>query len=87
MKTKEHYKEEMKKDKKIILWEVKSFPEAKNVRAGKGKMKNALKMNKPMVTNKIKRGKTREPLGRNCRRTLSLWKNKRQHTWNFYAKR
>ena len=26
MKTKEHYKEEMKKDKKIILWEVKSFP-------------------------------------------------------------
>ena len=26
MKTKEHYKEEMKKDKKIILWEVNSFP-------------------------------------------------------------
>ena len=26
MKSKEHYKEEMKKDKKIILWEVKSFP-------------------------------------------------------------
>ena len=25
MKTKEHYKEEIKKDKKIILWEVKSF--------------------------------------------------------------
>ena len=24
MKTKEHYKEEMKKDKKIILWEVNS---------------------------------------------------------------
>ena len=24
MKSKEHYKEEMKKDKKIILWEVKS---------------------------------------------------------------
>ena len=25
MKTKEHYQEEIKKDKKIILWEVKSF--------------------------------------------------------------
>ena len=34
MKTKEHYKEEMKKDKKIILWEVNSFP-AIEIKSGK----------------------------------------------------
>ena len=60
MKTKEHYKEEMKKDKKIILWEVKSFPAIEIKSREEERWKDKRKMIEKLISTEEKDGYRRD---------------------------